>query len=153
MAARASASKRPLAATFDVGATVEATTHLQAGFNKLKVTQHHKLEPGDIHYTAQASYGNKTMTVSVADRTVTEILPHKGYTARRYGTVAQVKELEGDRLHYWVVWDYGPTTAAKHEAAEEDPSLRVVSKRPPWVPKPDRTRWPTDVQERLRGVE
>ena len=65
----------------------------------------------------------------------------------------EVKELEGGRLYYWVVWDHGPTTAAKREAAEEDPSLRVVSKRPPWVPTPDRARWPTEVQERLRGVE
>ena len=153
MAARASASKRPRAATFVVGATVEATTPLQAGFDKLKVTQHRKLEPSDTHYTAQASYAKRTMTVSVVDQTVTEILPHKGYTARRYGTVAQVKELEGGRLYYWVVWDHGPTTAAKREAAEEDPSLRVVSKRPPWVPTPDRARWPTEVQERSRGVE
>lgn len=122
-----------------------------AGFNPLKVSNHTKLEPRDTHFTAQASFGDRTRTMSVVDVSVTLIQPHKAYMSRRYGTVVKVEEDIGGHPFYWVVWDDGPVDPGVREDVAH-PSRRVVSNRPSWAAEPDRSRWPKEVRERLSAA-
>jgi hypothetical protein len=93
MALQASGTKRRHTRSYVLNAIVEATIEVEsARFNPLKVSNHTKLEPRDTHFTAQASFGDRTRTVSVVDVSVTLIQPHKAYMSRRYGTVVKVEE-------------------------------------------------------------
>ena len=140
-------SKRPRPLQRQVGSVVEDAILVAGGpgFSTLQVSLHSKLDASDTEYRAKASLGERTGTVSVGDTSVTQIKPHQPYTACRYGNIVEVKVLDGVEF-YWVVWDDGPVSAGRRG---ERMRCRVVSKRPPWVPEPDRKRWPAEVKEKL----
>ena len=147
-------TKRERELSLTLGAIVEHMTWVGSGapFDTLDVSRHVKLVTTDEHWTAQARAGARTAVIMVGRSDVTQIRPYTPYTALRYGTVLQVKEVAGGDILYWVAWDNGRVDAGDLEERIMRTS-RVVPSRPSWVDEPDWSKWPKEVQERVREAK
>ena len=110
-------TKRERELSLTLGAIVEHMTWVGSGapFDTLDVSRHVKLVTTDEHWTAQARAGARTAVIMVGRSDVTQIRPYTPYTALRYGTVLQVKEVAGGDILYWVAWDNGRVDAGDLE--------------------------------------
>ena len=149
--ARSSRLPQPLAAR---RFHVEHRTLIGSGapFDTLDVSRHEKLVTTDKHWTAQARAGAETEVIMVDRSDVTQIRPYAPYTALRYGIVLQVKKVTGGDTLYWVAWDDGRVDEGALEERIKMTS-RVVPSRPSWVDEPDWSKWPEEVQERVRSAK
>ena len=147
-------TKRERELSLTLGAIVEHNIVVGSGapFDTLDVSKHVKLVTTDKHWTAQARAGAETEVIMVDRSDVTQIRPYAPYTALRYGIVLQVKKVTGGDILYWVAWDDGRVDDGALEERIKMTS-RVVPSRPSWVDEPDWSKWPEEVQERVRAAK